>query len=250
MRIVGDNKIYSTLKRLFNINYNMVENLDYNAFVFEIIENNPILFGSDPNNQMFLMDDIEIEELKKSLKNLQLSKIFSGAVELKIDEDFIKYELKKDLLKIFSAYKIETLEKNPNIKRQALFITYTDFPEAWCAFAGEDNYPILDEPQYFEYDYTNELFLPNLTIDFTKIWKKLILLDEAIEQNDLFNQLVDTEKYNALINAYVYKTYIMLYEVLAENKHQLFDGFPIKKPFYVFANQHDCEPINIFIIEE
>jgi hypothetical protein len=251
MRLLDqNNKIIETLKNLYSANYEQIKDLNYKSYVSYLIDNNQVIFDKNTGEQLFWMDEFEIKNLIDSLKNFHLSSLFEATIKMAIDEEKIKIDLKNDLISILFALKNKNLDKFPNIKRQALFITYGDFPQAWCCMYGEGNFPILKEPTYFNYDYSNELFIPDITLDYSKLWKDLINLEKVIDENDLYNQLInESEKFRALINTYVYKTYLLLNEIFEENKDELFKGFPIKKPFYVFANQHDCEPINLFIIE-
>ena len=47
-----------------------------------------------------------------------------------------------------------------------------------------------NEPEYFKYNNSNELFLPDLKIDFSVLSKNLIELEALIDLNNLYNQLI------------------------------------------------------------
>jgi hypothetical protein len=251
MRIIGQKQnIYNTLLELYNSNYNQIKDLDYKSYASILIEKNPVCFDRTSGEQVMWMDENEVKELKDSLKNFHLTSTFNKAIKINVNEDEIKLSLKKDLIKILSALKTKNSEKHKNIERQVLFITYADYPKAWCYMYGEGEFPILKKPEYFDFDFSNELFLFGINIDYSIIWKDLTNLEELIDEYDLYNQLVnDSNLFDALIKSYVYKTYLLLFEVFEENEEELFKGHSLKKPFYIYGNEHDCEKTNIYIIE-
>jgi|GEM_PF-1941657 len=251
MRIVGqNNNIKSTLKKLFDSHFNTIKNLDYNSFVKETIENNPVVFNFNVNELTYFNDENEIQLLKDSQKDFHFSSIFNSSIKMDIEENLIKTKFKKDLKVVLNTLKKESLEKFSDLKRQALFLTHSDFPYAWGFLYGKGKFPILKKPEYFKFDYSNELFLADLKIDYSLIWSNFLALEKAILEKDLYNQISNTDIFNSLRASYVYKAYLLLFDVLNENQEELFEGFPLKKPFYIYGNEHGCEPINLFIIEK
>jgi hypothetical protein len=250
MRVIGQNdSIRSTLKKLFDNQFDSIKHLDYNTFVHETIKNNPTVYNLNAQDFISSNDESEIQALKDSLKNFQFASIFNSCIKMNIDEDLIKSNLKQDLKVSLNDLKRESLEKYPDIKRQALFLTFCDYPNAWVALYGEGEYPVLKKPEYLKFYSPNELILFDYKIDYSLAWKNLTALETAINEIDLYNQICYTDTYNALRESYIFKTYLLLFDVFNRHQDELFEGFPIKKPFYIYGNEHDCEPINIFIIE-
>ncbi|ARV08149.1 hypothetical protein BTO05_00275 [Winogradskyella sp. PC-19] len=251
MEVVGQSEnIRKNLQYLFDKNFNRVKSLNYKNFVDYLIDNNEIVLNNYTREVYFRMDEIEITEVKNSLKNFKISSIFEKLVKFEFDEILLKNNLKSDLKKIISKLQRENLDKFDSLERQVLFISFDNLSESWCSIYGKGDFPILKNPEYFDYDYSNQLFQFEKKIDSTSFSKPLFDFERIVDELDLYNQLInDFELYNCIYESYKYKYFLLLNEVLSENDGELFKNFPIIKPFYIYGNEHDCEYINLHIIE-
>lgn len=251
MRVVDQTEnIKNTLHNLFDSNYDKIRNLSYKNFVSYLLDNNEVFFELNSKELIYDIDDEDIQRLKDSLKNFKLASIFEKAVRFECDETQIKQSFKKELLIIFSKLKKENLNKFNNLKRQGLFFSYGQTQQAWFTLYGKGNFPLLKEPKYFDYDYSQELFIQNQIFNLSELNQPLINLEAIIDELDLYNELLDdNEIVNSIYNAYHFKLFILINEVITENKNEIFSGLAIQKPFYIYGNQHGGELINIHILE-
>ena len=83
-------------------------------------------------------------------------------------------------------------------------------------------------------------------MDYSKIWKELSLINEILEDLDVYDQICETELYQSLLNAVKFKTYLLLNKAFDEIGINVFDGIEIGKPLMIYGNEHDCESINIY----
>ncbi len=195
------------------------------------------------------LDDVEAKELNELKKNLELKKTFQQAIEFKFDENQLITNFKSELQKAFADIKLNVHTEQKKLKSQVIFIEYHYLPNASISGFGKGNFPILKKPEYLESYPMDEMFSSIEKIDYSLAWKNLISLNDIVEQYEIEDCIFESEIYQALKNAYIFKTYILLHKAFDELGTKLLDGIEIIKPLMVYGCEHDCEVINIYVFE-
>tara|TARA_R110001583_G_scaffold60219_14_gene179049 strand:- start:129 stop:860 length:732 start_codon:yes stop_codon:yes gene_type:complete len=195
------------------------------------------------------LDDEEPIELNKLKDNPELKESFRKALEFKIDENKIISNFKSELQKAYAEIKLKVQSENKGIKNQAVFLEYDFLPIASICGYDKGTYPILKTPKYLDFYPKNELYIAFEKIDYSSAWKELILFNNIAEKYEIDDCIYESDIYEALKNAYIFKTYILLHKAFDSLGITLFDGIEIEKPFMIYGNEHDCEPISIYSFE-
>ena len=175
-------------------------------------------------------------------------KSYEKAIGFDIHETEIINEFSENLISSFKKIK-KGIRKIEDSKIQIILLTYDFEPYAWISGFGEGNYPILEKPEDFDFNYKKDFFEILGRIDYSKIWSNLIELEECLEEAEIFHDVFETDFYQSLRNSYIYKTYLLLNKAFELNKGELFNGLDIKKPLFIYGHEHDCEKINVFCYE-
>lgn len=242
-------EITSNLENLLNINLEVIMNTSLEKMFNELINENPKAFNLNLGVFTNLFDDDEIRSFKKAKKNTELNSAFEKAKKMEFDENEIIAELKTDILNSIPELKNKIDSENKGYKNQIIFLEYDHEPCAYFCGFGKGNYPILKKPEYFEFNFREELYNGIGRVDYRKIWKELTTINEILEEMDIYDQVWDTELYQGLLNSVKFKTYLLLNKAFDEIGVQAFDGIEIEKPLMIYGNEHDCESINIYAFE-
>lgn len=238
-------KIKKNLTNLFNENYQKIAKVSFSHMIDENIEetNN----GYKSKGIYNYLEDQEAINLIKLKENRKLHASFIKAQSLDIDEQKIITGFIHDIKKSIEKIKIKLKESKQNFSNQIIFLGYDHLPEAWFSGYGKGNYPILDKPEYFEFNFSEEMYVGIGKIDYSNVWSNLISLNEQLEDLDVFDALATTDTYNYLLNSYLFKTYLLLFKAFDNIMIEEFEGINIEKPLFIYGNEHDCEPMNIYI---
>lgn len=237
-------EITSNLTSLFNINIEVIKNTSIEKMFNELIKEN-LDFGALTN----VFDNDEIQSLKKAKKNTELISAFENAKKMEFDEKEIIAELKADILNSIPELKNKIDSENKGFKNQIIFLEHDYEPYAYFCGFGKGNYPILKTPEYFEFNFREELYAGIGKVDYGKIWRELTSINKILEDLDIYDQVWDTELYQGLLNSIKFKTYLLLHKAFNEIEMKAFDGIEIEKPLMIYGNEHDCESINIYAFE-
>lgn len=241
-------QVKSNLEELFNLKFESIIDLSIEEFFDELINENPMAYDISSGEITGLYDEDEIKNFKKAKKNSKLISIFEKAKQLKFNENLIIQDFKKNILDALSEINDKNIATK-NLKTQIIFLEHDYQPFAVLCGFGRGNYPILNEPAYFEFNWQEESFCGIGKIDYSKIWDDLFLLNQILEDLDVYDSILDTEFYQNLSDSIKFKTYLLLHEAFNQIGIEAFKGIEIEKPLFIYGNEHDCEAINIFIFE-
>ncbi|MFV9482310.1 hypothetical protein ACNI3T_00655 [Christiangramia sp. ASW11-125] len=240
-------EILQNLKKLFQESYSYAREGSIEKIIDEYIhETNQHYVSIGINNYL---EDEEPFELKRIKKNSELEKCFKEALKFDFDENKIISNLVSDIQTAFSEIKSKLIDEKKEIENQAIFLEFDFIPKASIAGYGTGEYPILKEPKYLDFYPDNEIYIAIEKIDYRKIWKNLTSLENTIEKFEVDDYVFDSGTYQALRNSIIYKTYILLHKALNNLGPEIFNGLNIKKPLMIYGNEHDCEPISIYVLE-
>lgn len=195
------------------------------------------------------LDDEEPIELNKLKENNELNESFQKALKLNLDENLILSKFKNDLQNAFSEIKLIVQSEQKGIKNQAIFLEYNFLPIASISGYGKGEYPILEKPEYLGFYQKEEIYININKIDYSLAWKDLLSLNDVLEKFELGDYIIESNIYQALNNSFKLKTYIILHKAFDELGIKILDGIEIEKPVMIYANEHDCEPVNIYAFE-
>lgn len=242
-------KVKLNLEKLLDLNIRLLSKLSVEKFIQILIDEPPMAFNMNSGEITGSYDEEEIKNLIKAKKNLTLISAFEKIKSLKYDETKIIENFKNDIYNSVSEIKDKINTDNKGFKNQIIFLEHDLQPFAYFCGFGKGNYPILDSPALFEYNYKEELYNGIGKIDYSEIWTDLLNFNEILEELNIFDQIIDTEFYQAILNCVHFKTYLLLHEAFHQIGIEAFNGIEIEKPLFIYANEHDCEAMNIAIIE-
>ena len=209
---------------------------------------NPDVFSLDEQRTVKLYDQSILSNFDNAKNNQRLVECYEKTIKLAFNETEIingfVSDLKSSFKKINNGIKI--IEDS---KIQIIILTYDFEPYAWISGFGEGNYPILEKPEYFDFNYQKDFFEILGRVDYSKVWHNLIKLAEYLEEAEIYDDVFETEFYQNLRNCYIFKTYLFLNQAFNIVEAELFSGLNIKKPLLVYGNEHDCEKMNIYCYE-
>lgn len=243
---ISKRKIQQNLENIFNKNYDFIKNQTLNDVINRYIkETNKYYISIGITNYL---DDEEVVELKKALKNKELKNAFEDVKNLNLDDQIIISKFISEIKKILFEIKEDSVQKD-YFTIQLIFIIHDQLLTADFYCYAEGNYPILEEPEYFDYDYEKEITNKNSGLDYTKVSSKLFSFNSILESLELDNYILETNFYECLAESYKYKIYLLLNKAFEQIREEEFNTINIKKPLYIYANEHDCPPINIYIFD-
>ena len=149
------------------------------------------------------------------------------------------------LLEINNKIKAE----NQCFSNQIIFLENDFAPYAYLCGFGMGNYPILPEPENFDYNFKEEIYNGVGKIDYSVIWKDLNILNNLVLELEIYDHITEVTYFDSLLNTVRFKTYLLLHEAFNQLRVDVFDGIKIEKPLYIYANEHDCPAMNIYVFE-
>ena len=243
-----NDKILSILEQNFYHNYKKIQNYSFEKFIDSLINENPDVYyiGADYTGKLYNEEDLQNFNLAKS--NKKLREAYENAISFSFDETVILEEFKNDLIESFTNIK-NGLKTDLDSKVQIIFFTYDFNPYAWISGFGEGNYPILEKPEYFEFNFEKDFFEILGKIDYSHIWEKHREFENLLEEVNIYDEIFETELFQSIRNCLISKTYILLNKALKLVEIEIFENLNIKKPLFIYGNEHDCEYTNIYCLE-
>lgn len=238
-------RIISNLETLLHNNYETVRNTSLKKWIDNLIRENPDAFSFNEQKIVKLYDDASLQNFELAKKNSLLISKYETAINFNINETEVLIRFSKDLENSFEAIK-KIIKHHKDSKLQIILLSYDFAPYVWISGYGEGNYPILEEPKYFDFNYKIDFFEGQGKIDFSFIWANLLTLQDSLEKANIFDETFDTEIFQCIKKSYIYKTYLLLNKAFELNKDKLFADLEIKKPLHIYGHEHDCEKINIY----
>lgn len=243
-----NNQVKANLQHLYKSAFDKIRDASVCSMLDELIVNNPDAFFPNEGVTRKLFD---IELLEKTKQNQQLSRLFEQAKQsLGTSDVLVVSELKHDILESLEEIKKSVRENKIDSKLQIIFITHNYDPEATFYGFGVGDYPILQKPEYIQYDYEQEVFYAEGEVSYERFWSSKIKLEEILEDLNLDRIFWHSTQYQAFLDAYKYKTKLLLHEAFDAIPLEAFNGVSIELPLYIYANEHDCEEMNVYIYEE
>lgn len=241
---INKREILQNLQNIFNKNYNFVKNQTLDDVINHYIkETNQYYIGMGITNYL---DDEEVIELKQALRYKELKNAFEDVKNFNLDDQIIISEFIFEIRKTLLEIKEDNAQKD-NFTIQLIFIIHDQLLTADFYCYGEGNYPILEKPEYFDYNYDNEI--KNSGLDYTKVSSKLFSFNSILENLEVDNYILETNFYKCLVESYKYKIYLLLNKAFEQITEEEFNVINIKKALYIYANEHDCPPINIYVFD-
>lgn len=240
-------QVKANLEKLFKVNFEAVNSLSIETFFDQLVAQ-PVM-AYDPSTDEFngVFDEEEIEALKEARQDSELLNAFKKVAELNFDDNQIIEGFKKDI--VASLAEIRKNLKNDSFSNQIIFLENDFEPYAYFCGFGTGNYPILSEPDYFDYNFKEEIYNGVGKIDYSVIWNDLLHLNDLLVELEIEDIINETEYFQNLLNALKFKTYLFLHDTFDQLGIEIFRDFKIEKPLYIYANEHDCPAMNVYIFE-
>jgi hypothetical protein len=240
-------EILHNLEKLLKQSFSLTKGATIEKIITNYInETNQDYLNIGINNYLEDEEPILLSKLKESS---ELKESFQKALKLNFDKNKIVSNLKADLINAFSEIKIKVQSEKKVIKNQVIFLEYDFSPILSISGYGKGDYPILKKPEYLEFYPKDEIYINIEKIDFSLAWKDLISLNSVLEKYGIEDYIIESDIYQALNNSFKFTTYILLHKAFEELGTKFLDGIEIEKPLMIYGNEHDCEPINIYVFE-
>ena len=246
MEIAKNQKIKRILNDSFLYHYKLVQGFTLSKFINDYItewDNHYKSIGIKSYKS-----DSEVKELLGFAKNKTLNESFINVKEININEDIVAKNFENQINKALILYS-NIVNLNDDKEFQSIFIEDDFLPVGLMCLYGKGNFEILQESEYLNFDYNNQLLHENCKIDYLPVMKNLVDFNQTIEEFGFDNYVSDSEFYDSLSKMYRYKTYLLLNLAFEKIDLNFLKNLRIQKPFYVFANEHDCEVSNIYIFD-
>jgi len=240
-------KIKKILNDSFLHHYEIVQSYTLNKFIDDYItewDNHYKSIGIENYES-----DSEVKELLDFAQNKTLNESFINVREININDNIVAKSFENQINQAFIHYNTVLRADGNNKEFQSIFIEDDFFPVGLLCLYGMGNFEILQEPEYLDFDYNNQLFDESCKIDYSPVMKILLDFNQTIEELGFDNYISNSEFYYSLAKMYRYKTYLLLNLAFENIDLKFLNNLKILKPFYVFANEHDCEASNIYIFD-
>lgn len=238
-------EIKEHLEKIYNHHLEIVNSYSLDDILDEYIkQNNEYYLSMGITNYM---EDDEVKELSKIRKNKKIINHFVHVKQLNFNENEIIKSFKKDILTSLEILR-KIIKQNKNITiYQSMFIEHDFFPYAYLTLYGKGNFAITKRPTHLDFDYNNALYDESCKIDYSLVLDSYSKFEIVLEEFDLKNYIAETSFYESLSKVYTLKIFIFLNKAFNEIEASIFEGINIQKPFFIFANEHDCEIYNIYV---
>ena len=242
-------QVRSNLDRLFNENLEVIKNISVETFFDELIADPVTAYNPDTGEISGSYYEEEIEALKEAREDSEVLSAFRKVEELDFDESQIIEGFKKDIVASLLEIKNKIKAENQSFSNQIIFLENDFAPYAYFCGFGKGNYPILPEPENFDYNFKEEIYNGVGKIDYSIIWKDLNILNDLVLELDIYDHITEVAYFDSLLNTVRFKTYLLLHEAFDQLGVDVFDGIKIEKPLHIYANEHDCPAMNIYVFE-
>lgn len=234
-----------TIENLYNHHLQIVSSYSFADIINEYIQqNNEYYLSMGINNYM---EDEEVEYLNKLKNSKKINHAFLKVKELNFNENEIVSNFQKNIIQSIYLLKKIIGENKNNTTYQSMFIEHDFFPYGYIKLCSKKNFSITESPNISDFDCNDGIHDESCKINYSLIWKNLSKFQMMLEKSDLENYISETVFYESLLEVYTLKTFILLSEAFDKLEDDIFEGINIVKPFFIFANEHDCKPYNIYI---
>ncbi|MDP5201332.1 hypothetical protein [Flavobacterium sp. DG2-3] len=242
-----NDEIKQNLERLFIENYKHVRDESLENIIKDYIIETDLYYKSMGITN-YLQDE-EVLLLNKVSKNKRLQKAFDEVIKIDFNEAIIKDDLISGIKNAIIDLKQNAQSQQDKFNIQLIFIIHDQLLSAGLYCYGEGSFPILKEPSGFSFDYKKSIYNHIDLINYSTISSKLFSFDLLLEEMEIDNFIMETAFYEHLTECYKYKTYQLLNKAFESINIQEFEKLSIKFPLHIYANEHDCPPINIYLYE-
>ena len=237
------------LERLLKENLKVVKSRSVETFLDELLADPVTNYNPETGEISGSFYEEEIEALQNARGDSAVLNAFRKVGEFDFDNSEIIDAFKKDITTSLTEIACKIKSENRNFDNQIIFLENGFEPYAYFCGFGKGDYPILMEPSYIEYNFREEIYNGLGKVDYSIIFKDLVFLNELVVEREIDEQIAETNYYQSLQNAVKYKTYLLLHESFDQLGVDVFEGIEIEKPLYIYANEHDCEAMNIYVLE-
>jgi len=237
-------EIKLNLQNLFDNSFKIIQAITFEKMVDNVVKELSEIYVINPDKTITKgLGKEEIEKINAIRKNRSLKEAFEAIKGMDYNEKEMVKSFKNDILNA-----IESIKKNinANFKNQIIFLEHNYEPYAYFCGFGIGEYPILKKPEYFDFNYKEELYNGIGKLDYSKLWKDKTFIENTLFNIDTYGEISSSNLFKNTIATIKYKTYLLLNQSFNELPVDVFDGIPIEKPLMIYGNEHDCEPINIF----
>ncbi|AWK02927.1 hypothetical protein HYN56_01325 [Flavobacterium crocinum] len=233
------------LENLYNHHLQIVNSYSFADIINEYIkQNNEYYLSMGITNYL---EDEEVRFLNKVKNSKKINNSFIKVKELNIDEKQIVSNFQEDITKSLNQFKKIIEENKNNTTYQSMFIEHDFFPYGYIKLCSKQNFSINESTNISDFDCIDGIHNESCKINYSLIWKNLTKFQAILEEMELDNYISETSFYESLLEVYNLKTFILLSEAFDKLEDDIFEGIDIVKPFFIFANEHDCKPYNIHI---
>lgn len=216
------------------------------------------------NIEWFTNEDIDIDVFKKEekskLKELlndnnlhrEIENVIGELVNIK--ENKIQEYIENQLINNLSDISLNLPKEENNFKLNLLFLEHDYEPEGY--FYGYDdsnyNFKLLSGQEYLEFDYNKELPNGDERFNYVPFLKPLLKFEEGIGENkvEMINEaLGDVSYLEEIKKLFLLNGFLGIHFCLDKIESKIRElNIPMKDEVFVFANEHDCEQVNIYVL--
>lgn len=193
--------------------------------------------------------------IKELLNDTQLHKQIDDVIGELIDIRDTRYQqqIENQLLENFTSISSDISNEN-NLKLNMLFMEHNYDPAAYfCGYDDPDyQFELLSGQEYLEFNYRNELFNGLGEFDYTPFLSPIVNLEKELGEDkvDMINEaLTDGYYLEELKKLFLLNTFYGVHLSMNRLKSTIRNmNIPLRDEVFIFANEHDCEQLNIFVL--
>lgn len=243
-------QIKKNLERLYQINFDKIAQISFKDIIDELLSSNPEVYDFDIKAIRSMWRAEEMQRFNAAKESKELNESLRNAVaNLELNHDSIVEGFVTDIRECISLLAETVKEEGVTFQTQVLFLMYSFHPYAFLGAFGTGDFPILEESKRFEYNYENSLNNDKCKIDYEALWSPRISLDEIMEEFEIDEDIWHSQLYQNLLNAYRFKTCLLLFEAFDQISIDEWAGIPLKLPSYLYESEQQGEYMNVYIYE-
>lgn len=214
-------------------------------------------FKSQP---WFASPGVDVDELKKEHETELMKLMDDDTLQVKMDgvldhlinpnDTHVQDSLRQELYQCIEHLKV-TKKENENSKYNLLFFEH-DFDNLAFLSGYEDlgyQFNLLSGKEYLKFDYNRAFYSSENSVNYNPFLLPILNLEEDLGEDkvDIINETL--EYFYELKALFIQNAYLALHICFEKNAQDIrhLDS-PFHEQVYVFANEHDCEQMNIYVL--
>lgn len=208
--------------------------------------------------------EFDVEALKEKNKSELIEILNDDQLHSKIDnvirelidvnEKIIQDNIEQQLIDSFTNISLNIAKKKNDFKLNLLFLEHNYEPEAYfCGFDDINHeYRLLSGLEYLKYDYNKELFNGAERFDYRILLRPYLKFKEELgeEKVNIINEALSGGMYlEEIKKLFILNGFLGIHLCLDRIREEIRKiNIPMQNEVFIFGNEHDCEPINIYVL--